>query len=72
MSTADRVVGLRLQIHESKYESVARFGIHAQWKRGFKLKYSPQYLFLRILYSTSRATGNVSSTQLVFFFFFFF
>jgi hypothetical protein len=30
-----RLVGSRLQIHESKYERVARFRIHAPWKRGF-------------------------------------
>jgi hypothetical protein len=31
MSTPDRVTKSRLQIHES----VARFRIHAPWKRGF-------------------------------------
>jgi hypothetical protein len=30
-----RLVGSRLQIHECKYESVARFRIHAPWKRGW-------------------------------------
>jgi hypothetical protein len=30
-------VGSRLQIHESKYESVARFRIHTPWKRSLNL-----------------------------------
>jgi hypothetical protein len=31
-------VGSRLQIHESKYESVARFRIHTPWKRSLRDK----------------------------------
>jgi hypothetical protein len=34
--TMSTPVGSRLQIHESKYESVARFRIHAPWKRGVR------------------------------------
>jgi hypothetical protein len=50
-----RLVGSRLQIHESKYESIARFRIQAPCKRGIRItvivayKYNLESLFALVV-----------------------
>jgi hypothetical protein len=54
-------VGSRLQIHESKYESVARFRIHTPWKRSFMEE--TNWLVHRSLHVTAMSTIDHSNVS---------